>query len=161
MKRRQGAVTKKPARSLAGLKAKYPSWPHWASLERFLRGVAGLRPRTVVLFGSLAKGDFTQHSDADVLVVFARPVDWLEVYQHSDGLVQPVVKTLGEIEAQISEGNTFLIEALEDGVALLDQEETFAKLLGLCQEAKARLGLRRVAGGWRGMAGEHDEGAGF
>ena len=41
--------------------------------------VQGLGPVLILLFGSVAKGEVTQHSDADVLVVVAEPVDWLRV----------------------------------------------------------------------------------
>jgi len=38
----------------------------------FVATVRQLDPVAAVLFGSVARGDFTQHSDADVLVVFDR-----------------------------------------------------------------------------------------
>ena len=80
--------------SSASSQPSYLRYPHWPSVGRFVDGVKALQPLLLLLFGSVAKGDFTQHSDADVLAVFAAPTDWLAVYSYSDGRVQPVVKTL-------------------------------------------------------------------
>jgi len=118
-------------------------------VERFVQGVKALQPLLVLLFGSVAKGDFTQRSDADVLAVFAEPTDWLAVYSYSQGRVQPVVKTLDEMRAGLEAGEPFFFEMLEDGIILYDTEETHWRLVILAQEARQRWGLVRVKGGWR------------
>jgi predicted nucleotidyltransferase len=61
------------------LRKAYPRYPHFELIERFMERVQGLGPVLILLFGSGANGEFTQHSDADVLVVVAEPVDWLRV----------------------------------------------------------------------------------
>jgi predicted nucleotidyltransferase len=136
-------------RSSSSLRSTYLDYPHLAELRRFLARIAPMRPLLVLLFGSVAKGEFTQHSDADVLVVFSKPVDWLEVYEHSDGLVQPLVKTLDEIMARIEEGDPFVIEILEDGIALHEDGGVHGRLLAAVAEAKERFGLVRTDDGWR------------
>lgn len=138
------------------LKAKYPEYAHWASVERFVADVRALDPLLILLFGSLAKGDFTSHSDADVLVVTRESVDWLDVYEHSDGLVQPLVKTLTEIETRLAAGAPFLCEIIEDGVPLYEVEGTHARLQARVEEAKALWDLERVPGGWR-WRGQNDD----
>lgn len=138
-----------PSSCIPSLKARYPEYAHWVSVERFVAGVRLLDPLLVLLFGSLARGEFTQHSDADILVITREPVDWLEVYEHSDGLVQPVVKSLMEMETRLAAGDPFLCEIIEDGVPLYEVEGTHARLRSCVQEAKARWGLERVPGGWR------------
>jgi len=101
------------------------------------------------LFGSVARGDFRLDSDADVLVVFSKPVELAQVYQDSDGTVQPVVKTLDQMDKFIREGEPFYIEMIEDGIPLYDSDGQYKKLSRLAREAKAAWGLKRTKGGWR------------
>jgi hypothetical protein len=130
-------------------KSTYLNYPHFDEVEAFLEGIKALKPKLVLLFGSVAKGDFTQYSDADVLVLFERPIDWLEVYQFSKGMVHPMVKTLQEVELRIHGGDTFFIEILRDGMVLFEEEGTYQKLLALAKEAERQYGLVRTEKGWR------------
>mgnify|MGYP005844811163 CR=1 FL=1 len=138
-----------PSDSLTWLRQKYHRYPHWNSVERFLSGVLELNPLLVLLFGSLAKGDFTQLSDADVLVLFEGPVDWTTVYGKGDGLVQPVVKELKGFEGGLAEGNTFYHEILEDGIVLYEREGVYQNLKAVADRARVELKLKRLKGGWR------------
>jgi predicted nucleotidyltransferase len=61
------------------LRKAYLWYPHFELIERFMERVQGLGPVLILLLGSGAKGEFTHHRDADVLVVVAEPVDWLRV----------------------------------------------------------------------------------
>lgn len=134
---------------LAHVQERYPAF---VEVEEFVQRVAVRKPLVVLLFGSLATGQFTQHSDADVLIIFKRPVDWMAVYRCSTGRVQPLVRELGEALREIEAGNTLLIEAVEDGIPLLDRGGVYERLREACQEAKRRLGLVRERAGWRRMA---------
>lgn len=96
------------------------------------------------------RATFTQHSDADVLVLFQEPIDGLEVYRFSQGRVHPVVKTLSEVETRIRGGDTFFIEIMKDGVILFEEAGTSQKLLYLAEEAERRYGLVRTERGWKG-----------
>ncbi|MFN3477132.1 MAG: hypothetical protein ACK4Z6_06210 [Candidatus Methylomirabilales bacterium] len=98
-----------------------------------MEGVKALKPKLVLLFGSVAKGDF----------------DWLEVYRFSQGMVHPLVKTLSEVETRIRGGDTFFIEIIKDGVVLFEEEGTSRGLLGLAEEAERRYGLVRTERGWK------------
>jgi len=135
--------------SLDSLKARFPNYPRWDSVERFLQKVSAFQPLLVLLFGSLAKGDFTQYSDADVLLLVKESVNWAEVYPLGEGVVWPVVWTVGDFEKALQEGNTFLVEALEDGISLAGSETLHRRLLSVLREVKERMGLERVPGGWR------------
>ncbi len=125
------------------------NYPHWPSIEHFVAEVRRLRPLLVLLFGSVATGEFTQHSDADVLVVFQQPVSWDAVYACSDGIVQPIVKTWPEIEARIKAGEPFYCEIIEDGWVLFDAGDAYEQLQHLATIARQRWGLKRTASGWR------------
>ena len=141
-------------RSLASLRREFPRYPHWDELEEFLAELKQrFEPSAVFLFGSLAKGDFTQHSDIDVLVVLPREVAWEEIYRFSRGMVQPLVKSERELLDQIRRCNTFLIEIVEEGLVLHGQEGFLTKLEGAVREAKRRFSLERIPGGWRFSAG--------
>ncbi|HUX75322.1 MAG TPA: nucleotidyltransferase domain-containing protein [Anaerolineae bacterium] len=122
-------------------------------MERFIEKVRRLDPLLVLLFGSVATGEFTQYSDADVLVLFERPVDWETVYACSDGVVQPVVKTRDELAAQIAAGEPFFCEIVEEGQVLFDAGGVYAWLCRSVAAARERWGLERTVDGWRWAAG--------
>jgi len=103
----------------------------------------------VLLFGSLATGEFTQNSDADILVLFEEQQDWSKVYKFSTGIVQPIVKSRREMLNGIREGSTFLIEMVEDGIPLLDAGQVYAELERAVTEAKESLGIVRERDGWK------------
>lgn len=84
-----------------------------------------------------------------MLVVFGPPRAWEEVYGFSNGTVQPIVKSLDEMLRELREGNSFFVEALEDGVPLWDAAGTYERLKDEAEEAKARFGLVREEDGWR------------
>lgn len=127
-------------------------YPAFTELEQFVHCIVRRRPLLVLLFGSVATGRFTQHSDADVLVVFQRPVEWIDVYKCSAGRVQPLVRGLEEVLGEIERGNTLMIEALEDGIPLFDRVGTYERLQAACQKAKSKLGLVRQRWGWQRVA---------
>ncbi len=137
----------RPSSSLSG-----KTWrdaPQRDSVDRFLDKVRLLNPRLVLLFGSLATGDFTQYSDADVLVVLEQPVDWQTVYQWSDGVVQPVVVTWEEAVARVEEGEPFFHEILTEGKVLIDRGGAFRQLRQRSAIAARKRGLERTPYGWR------------
>lgn len=133
-------------------KATWGDYPHWSSVEHFVEQVRRLDPLLVLLFGSVTTGEFTQYSDADVLVVFEHPVDWETVYACSDGIVQPVVKTKDELTAQIIFGEPFFCEIAEDGQVLFDADGVYERLQRHVAAARERWGLERTADGWRWTA---------
>lgn len=61
------------------LRKAYLRYPNFELIERFRERVQGLGPVLILLFGSVGRGEFTQHSDANVLVVVAEPVEWVRV----------------------------------------------------------------------------------
>jgi predicted nucleotidyltransferase len=115
---------------LERIAANYPDWP---SVEAFVRKVSALKPQLVILFGSLAKEDFTDASDADVLVCFDKPHDWMEVYRFSDGIAQPLVFSLPQIKAELRAGNPVIREAVRTGLLLLGSKSVWKNLLRLAR----------------------------
>jgi hypothetical protein len=139
-------------RSSNSSRTSWRDYPHRSSVERFVEKVRRLDPLLVLLFGSVATGEFTQYSDADVLVVFERPVDWETAYACSDGVVQPVVKTQDELTAQIAAGEPFFCEIVEEGQVLFDAGGVYTRLRRSVSAARERWGLERTPNGWRWAA---------
>jgi uncharacterized protein len=84
----------------------------------------------VVVFGSVARGDFNQFSDIDVLVIAERlperPLDRFAVLGEPPDVVQPVAWTPTEWQHERARSNPIAIEALRDGVWLVGSPDTLA-----------------------------------
>lgn len=85
------------------------------------------RAERVILFGSYAKGDATEDSDVDLLVVAPTKERFFErmasvrrlIRDLRDGLpVSPIVLTPGELEKRRQAGDPFVREILQTGVSL-------------------------------------------
>ena len=109
--------------SLHSLKERLHRYPHLRDLEAFLTRVKQEAPVAIILYGSLARGDYTQRSDIDVLCVFDREFAdprerFMLSYKHSDGIVQPKTVSLTEFKNGLLQGDAFLHGIIEDGVWL-------------------------------------------
>ena len=85
------------------------------------------RAERVILFGSYARGDATEDSDVDLLVVARTKERFFErmasvrrlIRDLRDGLpVSPIVLTPGELEKRRQAGDPFVREILQTGVSL-------------------------------------------
>jgi predicted nucleotidyltransferase len=78
----------------------------------------------VLLFGSLARGDQTDHSDLDVLVVVrdqaARTEVLRDVRSHLDSLPTPLVLTVESLEEEAAKRPSFVAHLLDEGIVLYD-----------------------------------------
>lgn len=96
-----------------------------AEAARFVEHLdPSLEVRHAVVFGSVARGDFHDESDVDLLIVAARVPDAypdrLAAVGYPDGSrVEPVVWTPVEHDAQRRRGNLIAVEADQRGVWLL------------------------------------------
>jgi len=82
----------------------------------------------VVLYGSMARGDWSRGSDFDVLVGLRRDpepriIDRLGTFSNfaDDGWVEALPYTLDEIERMFRRFNLVVLAALRDGVVLFDR----------------------------------------
>jgi len=90
--------------------------------------VEGYDPEKIIIFGSYARGDWTEDSDLDVLVVKAteeRPFDRIGSVS---GVCWPrklsmdiVVKTPKELEDELEERELFTREIMREGVVVHDR----------------------------------------
>ena len=86
--------------------------------------------------------------NAHLLVVSAEPAGWVNVYAHSDGLVQPLVVSVDHLEWGLRRGQPLWCEGLEDGIVLHETRETDERLSGLVGEARSEYGLERAKREW-------------
>lgn len=103
--------------------------PRFDSLRRFLDATLekrGDRILAVVLFGSMAKGNYTKHSDYDLLIVVSEEeLNFKDrIYEYSmpsDGWVEPLVYTKEEAETMLEDLNPLLLDSLKDGISIYDK----------------------------------------
>jgi predicted nucleotidyltransferase len=131
-----------------------------ASLERTL----GERLVSVVLFGSVARGDVTDSSDVDLLIVvkelpgsrFERMEVFDEAEKQCGNELKPICERYGitvsfspiikDVE-QAARISPLYLDIVEDGVILFDRDDFMKKVLEKLGERLRELGARRV---WRG-----------
>lgn len=118
---------------------------------------------SVVLFGSVARGEATEHSDIDLLVVAeGLPVSRLvrqEVLRDADARVdadlrrlmragdlveiRPILKTPEEAQ----QTTALYLDMVEDALLLFDRDGFFAGVLAGLRQSLERLGARRIRRG--------------
>ena len=111
-----------------------------------------LRPRLVVLFGSYARGDYTESSDVDVLIVSdVFPKDPREgfrmAFDPEEPKVMPVAMNTEVFLKKLRNGSTFILEVLEDGKVLCDDEGFLRVVRETFSEVRKR--FRREGRVWR------------
>jgi UTP:GlnB (protein PII) uridylyltransferase len=114
-----------------------------------------LRPLALILFGSLARGDYHQYSDADFCVILDQPLPSpfagydRVVACDSSGVVQPLAYSPDQFRQMINQANGLALEVMADGVFLAGDETFRQELEQLAAETRQRLGIERTATGWR------------
>ena len=114
-----------------------------------------LRPLALILFGSLARGDHHQRSDADFCVVLAEPPQSpfagydLVVACDPSGVVQPVVYGADQFRRMVLESNGLALEVMADGLFLAGDETFRHEIEELAALTRQRLGIERTPTGWR------------
>jgi len=98
------------------------------NLEEICNLYSNLKPKIVILFGSYSRGDYTDNSDIDVLVVSdSLPIDPREGFAMTYNLKFPkIVPTAMNTQVflkKLEEGSTFILEVIEDGKILCGNEE--------------------------------------
>lgn len=105
------------------------------------------KPKLVVLFGSYARGDYTDASDIDVLVVADDlPRDPRDAYEALFDPDTPRVSPIGMQTAvflkKLEEGSTFILEILEDGKILCADEEFLERVREVYARVRPRFRRR-------------------
>lgn len=105
------------------LSKKLKRYPYLNELKSFVNRIEKEKLKLLLLYGSLAKGTYTQHSDMDVLCVYDKHFDsmkerFLTSYKFSEGIVQPKTITYKELESSLKEGESFLHGIFNHGIIL-------------------------------------------
>lgn len=105
------------------LKKKLSRYPHLSELESFVNQIDKKFLKLILLYGSLAKGTYTQFSDIDILCVFDKEFKdqkerFLAAYKYSNGIVQSKTLSYKEFKEAIQKGNPFLYSILKDAIIL-------------------------------------------
>jgi len=125
-------------------------------VDRYLRELKHeLDLKLVILFGSLAKGSWTESSDIDLLIVAEDLSD--DPGENFVRLKRPGIDPHGfsvkRFLRELEKPNLIILDALEYGKRLVADEE-FVKLVeDRFEKVKRRFGLRWVDGTWTWMAG--------
>lgn len=142
--------------SWSSLAASFEGYVHIEAVARFVeRAVRELRPLALILFGSLARGDFHQRSDADFCVVLAAPPNSpFEGYDRvvacdPSGVVQPVVYGPDQFRHMVRQATGLALEVMADGLFLDGDEAYRQELERLTADVWQRLGVERTPTGWR------------
>lgn len=84
---------------------------------------------TILIYGSISRGDFNEWSDIDILIITQekipqKPTERLEMIHEcikENPLIEPVIITLSELHKLLNKKNPLIIEALEKGIVLIDR----------------------------------------
>jgi hypothetical protein len=143
-------------RSWDSLAPNFKRYAHTKAIGDFIeRAVRDLHPLALVLFGSLAKGDYHQHSDADFCVVLAEslrsPFEGYDRVVACDpsGAIQPVVYSPDQFRQMVRQANGLALEVLADGLFLAGDEAFWQEIERLAIRTQQRLGIERTTTGWR------------
>lgn len=96
-------------------------------LQQIVFDLLPLKPKKVILFGSMARGDYHEFSDVDLLIIRDTDKRFIERIEEvcsqikSRLPVEPLVYTESEFERMLQEENSLIKKALEEGVVLFEQ----------------------------------------
>jgi len=99
--------------------------------------------RLVVLFGSRARGDYTDRSDVDILVVADDlPKDPRESFAMLCDIdfinVHPIGFNTGSFLKKLKEGSVFIIEILEEGKIIYADKEFLEQVMSIYREIRSK-----------------------
>jgi len=107
--------------------------PYIFSLKTYLSSLEeqkGELVACVILFGSMARGNYSYDSDYDLLIILRGKTDQRfidRIYDYSllseDGRVEPLVYTKEEIEKMFRDFNPLILDGLKDGKVLKDEDD--------------------------------------
>jgi predicted nucleotidyltransferase len=120
-------------------------------LERYLSELRReLSLKLVILFGSLARGDWMESSDIDLLIVSDDLSDdpMENFIRLKRGCIEPHGFSTKRFLDELERPNLLILDALEYGRKLIADEEFMKLVEKKFEEVKRKYGLRRVNGTW-------------
>ena len=137
------------------IREKLKKIPYREKIARFCENVIeALNPSAIILYGSLARGDYKKGSDIDIIVVaenlpqeFTKRIEFLLRFS-TGGPIEPRGYTPQEFLKMIEEAHGTVLDAVAYGIVLYDRgfiekaEKQFRKTV-------KTLKLKRVINGWK------------
>jgi DNA polymerase sigma len=123
----------------------------YEALEKYLSEIKReLDLKLVILFGSLARGDWMESSDIDLLIVSDDlSNDPMENFiRLKRGCVEPHGFSTRRFLDELEKPNLLILDALEYGRRLIADEEFMKLVESKLEEVKRRYGLKWVDGTW-------------
>jgi len=112
-------------------------------LESICSKYEHLKPRLIVLFGSHARGDYTDESDIDLLVVSDMlPRDprlsFEELFDPEEPRITPIGLNTEVFLSKLRRGEPFILEILEDGRVLCVDEKFYEEIARVFAEVRRK-----------------------
>lgn len=123
----------------------------YEELERYLSELGReLDLKLVILFGSLARGDWMESSDIDLLIVSDDLSDdpAENFIRLKRGRVEPHGYNTRRFLEELEKPNLLILDALEYGERLVVDDEFMRVVENKREEVKRRYGLKWVDGAW-------------
>lgn len=100
-----------------------------------------LEPKLIVLFGSYARGDYTDQSDIDLLIVSDKlPSDPREAFSMAFNIknpkIMPTALNTNVFLKKLRDGSTFILEILEDGKILCGDKDFISEVIKIFIEVR-------------------------
>jgi len=115
---------------------------------------AGIPVKSIILFGSRARGEHLKNSDIDILVIlekteqnFLERISTLIKYWNKPCSLEVFPYTINEIINLMNRGSITLYDSLEHGIIVID-DGTFKKLKEIFNKAIARKIISKDKRGW-------------
>ncbi|MGQ9469616.1 MAG: nucleotidyltransferase domain-containing protein [Nitrososphaerales archaeon] len=129
--------------------------PYRRAIERYVkRALRKLKPSLIILYGSMAKGNYGVGSDIDLLIISDKLpynfLDRLKLLNEINPTTAPIEAlgyTTKEFEGMLKKRHLTALDALEEGIILYD-DGYLMKIKKLFEKIKEELGLVKVEGYW-------------
>ena len=135
------------------------SLPYRRDTERYVRRILRkLKPRSIILYGSMAKGTYGVGSDIDLLIIsdnlpynFLDRLKLLNEINSTTAPIEALGYTTKEFEKMLRKKHPTALDALEEGIILYD-DGYLLKIKELFEKIKEELGLVKVEDYWEARA---------
>ncbi|MCP8316880.1 MAG: nucleotidyltransferase domain-containing protein [archaeon] len=133
--------------------------PYRREIERYAKRILRkLKPRSIILYGSMAKGTYGVGSDIDLLIIsdklphnFLNRLKLLNEINPTTAPIEALGYTTKEFEEMLRKKNPTAFDAIEEGIILYD-DGYLIKIKNLFEKIKEELGLVKVEDYWESRA---------
>lgn len=137
------------------IREKLKEIPYREEIARFCENIIKtLNPSAIILYGSLARGDYKKGSDVDIIIIaenlpqeFTERIEFLLRFS-TGGPIEPRGYTPQEFLKMIEEAHGTVLDAVAYGIVLYDRD-FIEKAEKLFKKTVKTLKLKRVINGWK------------